>query len=48
MLPKVRCALDAVKDGVNSAHIIDGRVPHAALLEIFSDEGIGTLICNRH
>ena len=48
MLPKVRCALDAVKNGVNSAHIIDGRVPHAALLEIFSDEGIGTLICNRH
>ena len=47
MLPKVRCALDAVKSGVSSAHIIDGRVPHAALLEIFSDEGIGTLICNR-
>ena len=48
MLPKVRCALNAVKGGVNSAHIIDGRVPHAALLEFFSDEGIGTLICNRH
>ena len=48
MLPKVRCALNAVKGGVNSAHIIDGRVPHAALLEIFSAEGIGTLICNRH
>ena len=48
MLPKVRCALNAVNGGVNSAHIIDGRVPHAALLEIFSDEGIGTLICNRH
>jgi acetylglutamate kinase len=48
MLPKVRCALDAVKSGVTSAHIIDGRVPHAALLEIFSDEGIGTLISNRH
>ena len=48
MLPKVRCALNAVKGGVKSAHIIDGRVPHAALLEIFSDEGIGTLICNRH
>ena len=47
MLPKVQCALDAVKSGVTSAHIIDGRVPHAALLEIFSDEGIGTLICNR-
>lgn len=48
MLPKVRCALNAVKGGVDSAHIIDGRVPHAALLEIFSDEGIGTLICKRH
>lgn len=46
MLPKIRCAVDAVKQGVTSAHIIDGRVPHAALLEIFTDEGIGTLICN--
>lgn len=48
MLPKIRCALEAVKQGVASAHIIDGRVPHAALLEIFTDEGIGTLISNRH
>ena len=48
MLPKIRCAVDAVKQGVTSAHIIDGRVPHAALLEIFTDEGIGTLICNKH
>jgi acetylglutamate kinase len=47
MLPKIGCALDAVKSGVNSAHIIDGRVPHAVLLEIFTDEGIGTLITNR-
>jgi acetylglutamate kinase len=47
MLPKIHCALDAVRAGVTSAHIIDGRVPHAALLEIFSDEGIGTLIKNR-
>jgi len=47
MLPKIQCALDAVKQGVASAHIIDGRVPHAALLEIFSDEGIGTLISNK-
>lgn len=47
MLPKIQCALDAVKAGVNSAHIIDGRVPHASLLEIFTDEGIGTLITNR-
>ena len=48
MLPKIRCALDAVKHGVTSAHIIDGRVPHAALLEIFTDEGIGTLISNKY
>ncbi len=47
MLPKIQCALDAVKSGVVSAHIIDGRVPHAALLEIFTDEGIGTLITNK-
>jgi len=47
MIPKIACALDAVKGGVISAHIIDGRVPHAALLEIFTDEGIGTLITNR-
>jgi acetylglutamate kinase len=44
MLPKVRCALDAVNSGVRSAHIIDGRVRHAVLLEIFTDSGIGTLI----
>jgi len=44
MLPKVNCALDAVKSGVNSAHIIDGRVPHALILEILTDEGVGTLI----
>ena len=44
MLPKVRCALDAVQGGVKNAHIIDGRVAHALLLEIFTDSGIGTLI----
>jgi len=47
MLPKIRCALDAIHNGVNSAHIIDGRVAHATLLEIFSDEGVGTLISNQ-
>ena len=47
MLPKIQCALDAVKGGVNSAHIVDGRVPHATMLEIFTDQGIGTLITNR-
>lgn len=46
MLPKVQCALDAVKSGVQRAHIIDGRVEHAVLLEIFTDEGVGTLITN--
>jgi acetylglutamate kinase len=44
MLPKIACALAAVNAGVSSAHIIDGRVQHAALLEIFTDEGVGTLI----
>lgn len=47
MLPKIRCALDAVNSGVASSHIIDGRVPHAVLLEVFTDEGVGTLISNR-
>ncbi len=44
MLPKIRCALDAVAGGVRSAHIIDGRVLHAVLLELFTDGGVGTLI----
>ena len=47
MLPKIGCAVDAVKAGVNSAHIIDGRVPHAVLLELFTDQGVGTLIRRR-
>jgi acetylglutamate kinase len=48
MLPKIRCAQEAVEAGVNSSHIIDGRVPHAVLLEIFTDEGVGTLITNKN
>ncbi|MFA7558396.1 MAG: acetylglutamate kinase [Hydrogenophaga sp.] len=44
MLPKIRCAVEAVTNGVTSAHIIDGRVEHALLLEIFTDEGVGSLI----
>ena len=44
MLPKVRCALEAVQGGVGAAHIIDGRVEHAVLLELFTDQGVGTLI----
>ena len=47
MLPKIACALDAVKAGVSSSHIIDGRVAHAVLLELFTDEGVGTLIRRR-
>ncbi len=44
MLPKIQHALEAVENGVSSAHIIDGRVAHAVLLEIFTDTGVGTLI----
>ena len=44
MLPKIRCALSAVENNVHAAHIIDGRVEHAVLLEIFTNEGVGTLI----
>lgn len=47
MLPKIACALEAVNSGVNSAQIIDGRIPHAVLLEVFTDRGIGTQITNR-
>jgi len=44
MLPKIAAALDAARSGVRSVHVIDGRVEHALLLEIFTDEGVGTLI----
>ena len=44
MLPKVECALNAVSSGVNSVTIVDGRVPHALLLEVFTDSGVGTQI----
>ena len=44
MLPKINCALDAVASGVKTAHIIDGRVEHAVLLELLTDKGVGTLI----
>ena len=47
MLPKVQAALDAVQAGVHSAHIIDGRVEHAVLLEIFTDQGVGSQIRER-
>ena len=44
MVPKIACALDAVRGGVKAAHIIDGRIDHAVLVELFTDAGIGTLI----
>jgi len=47
MLPKISSALDAAKAGVKSVHIIDGRVQHALLLEVLTDEGVGTLIRSR-
>jgi acetylglutamate kinase len=44
MLPKIACALDSVRGGVKAAHIIDGRIEHAVLVELFTDAGVGTLI----
>ncbi len=44
MIPKINCCREAVNGGVHKTYIIDGRVPHALLLEIFSDEGVGTMI----
>lgn len=43
MIPKIDCCVEAVRNGVNRAHIIDGRIEHSILLELFSDEGIGTM-----
>jgi len=47
MLPKISAALDAARGEVKSVHIIDGRVEHAVLLEILTDQGVGTLIRSR-
>ncbi len=47
MIPKTRCATDALKGGVSNVHIIDGRVEHAVLLELFTDQGVGTLLVSR-
>ena len=44
MIPKLRACADAVDGGVGSAHIIDGRVPHALLIEVLTDAGIGTMV----
>jgi len=46
MIPKVNCCVDAVEEGVHKTHIIDGRMEHACLLEIFTDKGVGTAIAN--
>lgn len=44
MIPKINCCVEAVRRGVGRAHIIDGRIPHSILIELFSDEGIGTML----
>jgi len=44
MIPKVQACARAVRAGVGHAHILDGRTPHALLLEVFTDEGIGTMV----
>jgi acetylglutamate kinase len=44
MIPKVSCCIEALEGGCASTHILDGRTPHAILLEIFTDGGVGTLI----
>lgn len=44
MIPKVMCCIDAIRGGVRETHVVDGRVPHALLLEIFTDSGVGTEI----
>lgn len=43
MIPKIDCCVEAVRQGVDRAHILDGRIPHSILIELFSDEGIGTM-----
>ena len=44
MIPKMHACLDAVLGGVERAHVIDGRVPHSLLLEVFTDAGVGTMV----
>ena len=44
MLPKIKNCMDAIKNGVSRVHILDGRIPHSILLEIFTNKGIGTAI----
>lgn len=47
MIPKVQCCVEALEQGVTKTHIIDGRIPHSILLEIFTDQGIGTMVVNQ-
>ena len=46
MLPKLNNCTSAIRNGVSRVHILDGRIPHSLLLEIFTNEGVGTAICN--
>lgn len=46
MIPKIECCVQALKKGVGRVHIIDGRIPHSILLEVFTDEGVGTMVVN--
>jgi len=48
MIPKVNCCIDAIDEGVTRAHIVDGRMEHACLLEMFTDKGIGTVVARYH
>ena len=48
MTPKTECCIRALAQGVTAAHIIDGRVPHALLLEVFTNAGIGTMLIGRN
>ena len=44
MIPKVESCLQVIEHGISKAHIIDGRIPHSLLLEVFTDRGIGTMV----
>jgi acetylglutamate kinase len=48
MIPKVQACIDAVQAGAKSAHMLDGRIPHVLLLELFTDAGIGTMVTGHH
>ncbi len=47
MIPKVECCIDAIKEGVKKVFILDGRIPHAILIETLTDEGLGTMVCKK-